>query len=140
MKKTVAHRVPKSIKAIQAMQIKDEEIFYLVEEMGRLHQELEPGEVDWYSAMAIMAEKSPDDHERIFCIMERMQCLMSLLKDERMRGWTMKGIEEGSLFTNEAIFRAVARCPLQADKQRMWFNPEEFFKLALRETDSKGRA
>lgn len=140
MKKAAAQRVPESVRAIQAIQIDDEEIFYLVEEMSRLHQEREPGETDWYSAMALMADKYREDHERIFCIMERMQCLMPMLKDERMRGWTMEGIEEGCLLTNEAIFRAVARCPLKADAKRIWFDPDEFFRMALQETESEGTA
>ena len=57
------------------MQIADEEILYVVEEMARLHQEREPGEVDWYSAMEILSDKYQQDHERCFCIMERCNAL-----------------------------------------------------------------
>lgn len=67
------------------MQIADEEILYVVGEMARLHQEREPGEVDRYSAMEILSDKYQRDHECCFCIMERMQCLVPMMVDDRMR-------------------------------------------------------
>lgn len=136
----MARRVAKSIREIQQMDIADEEIFYLVEEMAQQHQERDPGEVDWHTAIGILAERYQQDHRRCFCIMERMWCFLPLLGDERMKGWTIKGIEEGCLLTNAAIFRAVAKCTLKADLKRAWFDPDEFFKIALFETESAGMA
>lgn len=136
----MASRVPKGIRAVQDLKIAPEEIIYLVEEMAHRHEEKQAGEVDWYTAMAITGEKYKDDHQRCFCIMERMRCFLPMLEDARMRGWTMRGREEGCLFTNEAIFRAVARCPLKADSRRMWFDNDEFFGVALSEAESQGTA
>ena len=135
-------RIPKSIRDIQTMEVATEEITYLVEEMSRQHQEREPGEVDFYTAVAILAERYRDtqDHHRSFCVIERMRCLTDLLRDERMRGWTIQGIEEGCLLTNQAIFRAVAKCPLNANAKRVWFDADVFFNIALSETESEGRA
>ena len=78
-------RIPKSIRDIQTMEVATEEITYLVEEMARQHQEREPGEVDFYTAVAILAERYRDtqDHHRSFCVIERMRCLTDLLRDER---------------------------------------------------------
>ena len=113
-------RIPKSIRDIQALETTTEEVTYLVEEMARRHQEREPGEVGFYTAVAILAEqyRGTGDHQRSFCVMERMRCLTDLLRDERMRGWTIEAVEEGCLLTNEAIFRAVAKCPLRASTKR----------------------
>jgi hypothetical protein len=137
----MARRVPGSIREIQKMNIADEEILYLVEEMGRLHQERQAGDVGWYSAVGILADRyGTNSHSRCFCILQRMESFQALLGDERMRGWTVPGIEDGSMFTKAAIFRAVARCPLLADSKRTWFDPDEFFRIALRETESEGTA
>lgn len=135
-------RIPNSIRDIQNMEITTEEITHLVEEMARQHQDRRPGEVDFYTAVAILAERYRDsqDHHRSFCVLERMRCLNELLCDERMRGWTIQGIQEGCLLTNEAIFRAVAKCPLKANAKRVWFDPDEFFTIALSETESEGSA
>jgi hypothetical protein len=67
-----------------------------------------------------------------------MRCLNDMLGDDRMRGWTIKGIEEGCLITNEAIFRAVAKCPLKASAKRTWFDADEFFNIALRDIQRNG--
>ena len=134
--------IPKIIKDIQTMEVATEEITYLVEQMALQHQERGPGNVDFYTAVAILAERYRDtqDHDRSFCVMERMRCLNDLLADERMRGWTIKGIEEGCLLTNVAIFRAVAKCPLKANAKRVWFDADEFFSIALTEMESEGSA
>jgi hypothetical protein len=71
-------KIPKSIRDVQAMQVAKEEITYLIAEMVRQHEEREPGEVDVYTSVAILAERYRDDHQRSFCIMERMRCLMAL--------------------------------------------------------------
>jgi hypothetical protein len=136
------HGIPKSIKELQKMEITAEEIIYLVDEMARKHQERERGEVDFYTAIAILAERyrNTQDHHRSFCVIERMRCLTDLLGDERMRGWTTQGIEEGCLLTNEAIFQAVAKCPLKANANRVWFEADEFFNIALGEMEPEGRA
>jgi hypothetical protein len=55
-------------------------------------------------------------------------------------GWTLQGIEDGCLLTNEAIFRAAAKCPLRANAKRVWFDADEFFEIALGETETKARA
>jgi hypothetical protein len=57
-----------------------------------------------------------------------------------MRGWTLKGIEDGCLLTSEAIFRAAAKCSLRANAKRVWFDADEFFQIALSETSPEARA
>lgn len=128
-------KIPAIIREIQAMKVAPEEITYLVHQMALRHQERGPGEVDFYTAVAILAERYRDkEHDRPFCVMERMRCLTSLLSDDRMRGWTLQGVEDGCLLTNEAIFCATAKCPLRADAKRVWFDADEFFQIALSET------
>jgi hypothetical protein len=69
-----------------------------------------------------------------------MRCLLEMTKDVRMRGWAMKGPEEGCLLTNEAVFRAAALCPLGGGSRRVWFDADEFFSIASGETPTDGRA
>lgn len=80
----MASRVPKGIRAVQDLKIAPEEIIYLVEEMAHRHEEKQAGEVDWYTAMAITGEKYKDDHQRCFCIMERMRRFLPMLEDAGM--------------------------------------------------------
>ena len=39
-----------------------------------------------------------------------------------------------------AVFRAVAKCPLQMDENRIWFDADEFFRIVLQECDPEGTA
>jgi hypothetical protein len=133
-------RLSKSVRDIQRIEVEPEEIFYLVQEMARLHQEREPGQVTIETAVIILADRYGDDLDRTHCIMERMRCLQHLFSDSRMRGWTINGVEEGCLITNEAIFRAVAKCPLKPNSRRVWFDADQFFSIALSETESHGTA
>lgn len=48
-------RIPDSIRAIQRLQVDVGEVLYLVQEMARLHQEREPGELGIESAVASLA-------------------------------------------------------------------------------------
>lgn len=134
-------KIPAIVRESQAMQIAPEEITCLVQEMAQQHQERGPGEVDFYTAVAMLAERYRDgEHNRPFCVIERMRCLTVPITDNRMRGWTLQGIEEGCLLTNEAIFRGTAKCPLRADAKRVWFDADEFFEIVLRETPPEARA
>jgi hypothetical protein len=68
-----------------------------------------------------------------------MRCLVEMTKDERMRGWSMQAIEKDCLLTNDAVFKATALCTLNRDKDgtRAHFDPDEFFNIVLRETESE---
>jgi hypothetical protein len=79
---------------------------------------------------------------KMFCITERMRCLVEMTKDDRVRGWSMQAVEKDCLLTNDAVFRGVALCPLKEDGEgkRMHFDPDEFFNIVLQESDSEGRA
>jgi hypothetical protein len=50
----------------------------------------------------------------------------------------MEGIEEGCLLTNEAVFTATALCSMKKEDERMHFDPDEFFDIVLRESESQG--
>lgn len=141
---TARKKKPESAKSdrvlddILPMQIEPEEIFYLVREMAKAHEER--GEASWYTQVAILADRYPKQSSRTFCIMERMQCLIGLKKDKRMRGWSMDTDDPKCDLTHEAVFRATAKAPLYRKGKRLRFDPNEFFALALTETDSEGNA
>jgi len=117
------------------MEIAGEEIYYLIERMAEEHEERNPG---WYTAIAILSDRYPNDSSRTYCISERMRCLTKLVGDSRMKGWTIA--EDGCTFTHAAIFHAMAKCPLRANMKRVWFDPDEFFSIALQATEAEGRA
>jgi hypothetical protein len=119
------------------------EILYVVKKMTRLHESGE--KPDFESATFIIADRyrgKRDAVAKTFAIMERMLCLSKLMerKDERMRGWTIDAIEEGCMLTNEAVFTATALCPLKKNGERICFEPDDFFEIVLRESESEGRA
>jgi hypothetical protein len=73
-------KVPASIREIQAMEVAPEEIIYLIQEMAQRHGERGPGEVDSYTAVAILPERyRGKEHGRSFCVMERMRCMTASL-------------------------------------------------------------
>jgi RHS repeat-associated protein len=127
-----------SMDEVQRMVIEPDEITSLVREMNLRNQKQE--EVDWYTCMAILFDRYPGDVPRTFCINERMQAFLPLMEDKRIRGWTSVGPELGCNITNEAIFRAVARCPLRADEEKIWFDPDESFRIALEESKPERHA
>lgn len=120
------------------MQIAPEELMSLVTDMAARRKDGE--DVDFYTGVGLLAQRYKDQPGRSFCISERMRCLAELSSEPRMKGWTIQGTEEGCLFTHEAVFRAAARCPLRADEHDLWFDTEEFFRIALEETTAEGNA
>jgi len=127
-----------SLDEVQRMVVDPNEIISLVYEMNVRRQEQH--EVEWFTCMASLFDRYPDDAPRIFCINERMQAFLPLMDDRRMHGWTFAGLEEGCAITNESIFRAIARCPLRANDEGTWFDPDEFFQKTLLETEPEGHA
>jgi hypothetical protein len=128
---------------LYSTKVKPEEILSVVTTMSRLHEEGK--NPDFHTAMFLVTDRYKGKRnavEKSFVIIERLQCLGKLLKmkDERLRGWTMEGIEEGCLLTNDVVFRATALCSLKKEDERMHFDPDEFFDIVLRESESEGRA
>lgn len=120
------------------MQIKPEEIVYLVKEMASRHDA--NGKADWYTQVGILADRYPNDSLRSFCLMERMQCLIGMMKDSRMKGWSMDVDDPKCILTNDAVFRATALAPMYVNGQRLRFKADEFFDLVLNEASSEGNA
>jgi hypothetical protein len=86
------------------------DILFLVEEMGRLHDE--GCETSWFTQIGILSELFPAHSDEPYCIMERMQCLIKLMGEDRMRGWTMKTIDRTCTLTNRAVFTATSTVPI----------------------------
>jgi hypothetical protein len=125
------------------VKIEPEEVSYLVKEMARLREQGE--EPDWYSAVFLLFEryKGRDDAStKTLCIMERVQCMLQLLSDPRMRGWTIETIRPGCLLTNEAVFKATSLCTMKqpAENGRFIFDADEFFDIVLKESEVEGKA
>jgi hypothetical protein len=74
----------------------------------------------------------------MFCVSERMRCLAELMKDPRMRRWTIEDPDPACMITNHAVFHAVAKCSLQMDEKKVWFDADEFFRIVLEECEPEG--
>ncbi len=129
---------PQAIQEAMDLTIDPEEILYVVTEMTRRHDKREAP--DWFTSIGVLVERYPGDVERVFCITERMRCLVQMMKDSRMRRWTVDAKDPSCSITNEAVFRAAAKCPLVLRKKRMSFDADEFFRIVLEESDSEGTA
>lgn len=126
------------LESLQLCKIEPEDIIYLVREMGKRREE--GNEVDFYTQIGILADKYSDGSDKPAVIMERMQCLIALMDEDRMRGWTIECPNSEAIFTSGAVFRATAIAPLHGDDKRLWFEPDEFSAIALAETPEEGYA
>jgi hypothetical protein len=124
--------------------ITPDEIISLVKELNERREEGE--KADYVAALWILFQRYDHDneeqHDKAMVIMRRMECLVELAQrsDERMRGWTLEGKEEGCLLTNEAVFRATALCPIHRANDHAYFDADEFFNMVLGESVPEGSA
>lgn len=130
--------LPKKLQDIYGLHIESEEIIHLVQEMAKLREEGQ--DTNWYTSIGILAERYKDDRDRAVCISERMMCLTNVMNDDRMRAWTRKPDGKEYVLTNQAAFIAAAKCPLRYKDEKLFFDPEEFFQIALAESPAEGEA
>ena len=118
-----------------------EDILYLVQEMARRHEESDNEDIGMETAAIIMIARYPGQVQKVHTIMERMRLVPEMMKDPRMRGWTIDKHDD-CVLTSEAVFRAVAKCPVRYDRttDRSYFDADEFFRIVLDETPSGGTA
>jgi hypothetical protein len=116
-----------------------EDILYLVQEMTRRHEESDDDNIGPETATIIMIARYPGQIGKVHAIMERMRLLPQMMKDPRMKGWSMDKLED-CVLTSEAVFRAVARCPVRYDRvaDQTYFDADEFFVIVLDETPAEG--
>jgi len=129
---------PEWFARLEKLDIESDEILSLIEEMAERHETND--DVDFETVMIVLVRRYPRDPDRAFCISQRVLCLNPMMKDERMRGWTIKTIDPNCTLTNYAVFRAVAKCPLRLDNDHIRFDSDEFFRLVLEESDSETMA
>jgi hypothetical protein len=109
--------------------------------MARRHEESDDDNIGLETATIIMIARYPGQVEKVHAIMERMRLLPQMMEDPRMRGWSMDKRDD-SVLTSEAVFRAVAKCPVRYDQvtDRTYFDADEFFRVVLDETPTEGTA
>jgi hypothetical protein len=118
------------------MQIEPEEIVHLVNEVNRHAEE---GREISFELQAFILFQKYGKSDRPFVILERLQCLLAIMDDDRMRGWTIESKDNPRcLMTNEVVFNATARAPIHFVDDRVHFDRDEFFKIALAESPSQG--
>jgi hypothetical protein len=77
---------------------------------------------------------------KMFATVERLRCLADIMKDERMRGWTMETNDPACILTHEAVFDATALCKLIEKDDKIAFDTDEFFDLVLKRVKPEGHA
>ena len=118
--------------------IDSDEIIYIVQEMARRY---ENGDTPrWTTPFAILYDHYPKGDPRPLCIIERMQCLGSLMGDPRMRIWSVKDADTPYQLLGEAIFKATAKATLYISGEQVCFVADEFFDIVLIETPANGNA
>jgi hypothetical protein len=130
--------IPVMMQRAQEIIVDPEDIIFLVKEMTKLREE--GRNVDWATSIFILRDLYESDADKMFCVSERMRCLSKLMKDPRMKGWTIEDPDPECIITNHAVFRAVAKCMLRFDEKRTWFDADEFFRIVLEECDAEGTA
>ena len=111
------------------MDVTPAEIQFVLEKMARQA----PSPVGWQGAVSFLATRYRLDHNRCFCVIERLRRFWTLLGDARLNGWTLARCSSGGA-TNEAVYRAIAKCTLKANPEHLWFDPEEFCEIMRSET------
>ena len=129
--------IPEELRRIVEMEINPQEIIDLVEEMTKKRND--GIETNWYTTVGLLADRYHDEYDRAFCIHERMQCLNNMMEDARMSAWTTRTNDLSFLYVNAAAFIAAAKCPLRF-RDELYFDPEEFFRMALEESTPDARA
>jgi hypothetical protein len=87
------------------------------------------------SPSPILHKRYGEDYARMYCVIERMSCLIPILKDERTRGFTYEESDATRLGVRHALFPAVAKCPLRCDDEHARFDPEEFIEIVFGHPD-----
>jgi hypothetical protein len=126
---------------ITELEINPDDVAYLINEMARRRDKAEDD--DFFTSIAILGERfhgQEKSADRMFCISTRMECLLGLTKDERMRGWTTEMNVPQHMLANWPLFHAVAACPLRVHDDRFYFDADEFFSIALEEIEPEGHA
>jgi hypothetical protein len=121
---------------VDKLTIEPDEILYLVQEMTRRAREGDS--VDWHTSIGVLADKYPGDPDRVFCISERIRCLVDMMSDPRMVAWTKKAPDLEYTLTKAPVFKATAKCPLIRGDKRFKFDPDVFFRIILEEAEAEG--
>ena len=118
------------------LKIKPSDIKFLVTEVEKLHgTDADKG----YETQAfILMRRHGKKPAKVFAILERMHCLLALMEDDRMRGWTLESDEPGCTLTHEAVFDATATCQLRDKDGHFSFNSDEFFRACAEVQGSGG--
>lgn len=127
---------PLPLSRVDKLIIEPDEILYLVQEMTKRARE--GGAVDRYTSLAVLTKKYSGDPDRVFCISERVRCLVQMLEDPRMEAWTRKGPDLDYTLTREPVFKATAKCPLIRGQNRFEFDRDVFFRIVLEEAEAEG--
>lgn len=131
-------KIPEMMLQAKDIVVDPEGIVFRVREMTT--QGEEGHGVDWTTSLFVLRDLYENDANRIFCISERIRCLKELMKHPRMRGWTIEDPHPAYVITNGAVFHAIAKCPLQMNENRIWFDADEFFRIVLEECEPEGKA
>jgi len=91
--------------------------------------------------MAIVASLAKKhDHLDLANAVMRLQALADIVKQTDRSSWVMTLRGKDYKLINEAALRAAARTPLVEKKRQLRFDPSQFAKIALEESEAEGSA
>jgi hypothetical protein len=130
------------LEGIQGIVIDAEELLWVVREQMRIYED--GVKLDGFGEMGLtigmVFNKYPNDMGRAYCIIERMSCLIGVLRDDRTRAFTSYHEDPSRLGVRREIFEAAAICAIHFNDDDAWFDTEEFIGLVLRLTNVTGQA
>jgi len=115
--------------AILTMKVRPHEVMYLARGYSKAQEE--GREADEVTGVVVLAKRGISPMRSV-CLIQRMLCLKSMFKDERMIALQMKTDEDGRTLISRSAFVATARAPLHMHEKNLYFEPDEFFEIALK--------
>jgi hypothetical protein len=87
---------------------------------------------------AALAKKH--DHDQLTNAVMRLRALAEIVQQTDKSSWVMTLRGKDYKLINEAALRAAARTPLVERRRKLRFDPKQFAKIALEESEAEGSA
>lgn len=94
---------------------------------------------DPFIAIAAALAKKHDHNDLTNAVM-RLRALAEIVKETDRSSWVMTLRGKDYKLINEAALRAAARTPLVEKKRKLKFDPSQFAKIVLEESEAEGSA
>jgi hypothetical protein len=126
-----------SAREIMKIKIEPAELLLLMAEMALLEDDVKEKEV--YKKASHIIKRYPDT-VKASAVIKRLGAMNDMMEDPRMRAWAKNGTDPDTTYTDDAVIRATALCPLKAHGESLYFDPDEFFRIVLEHSQGDAEA